>query len=89
LLDDKVDKSTGSKSKSVQFGAIAADNVGRGDYDLSQYLHKDEKKSPRDVSYVPSENITYRRKSGQSLHYRKEPYFQNYKAQTLMNSDKS
>jgi hypothetical protein len=35
LLDDKVDKSTGGQSKFVQFGAIAAENVGRDDYDLS------------------------------------------------------
>ena len=59
-------------------GANVADDIDMDNYDLSPYLHKEERPSPRDVLYEPPDNITYRRKSGISLPTRKEPCFPEF-----------
>ena len=87
LLDDKIDKSTRGQSKFVQFGAIAAENVGRNDNDLSLYLYKEEKQSgAKRCVLVPSENIWHT--IGNLEHHfttETDHVYQNYNVKTPMN----
>lgn len=53
----------GIKKKSVRLGSKTVNAFARDDYDLSPYLHRDDKQIPIDTPRAPVENITFRRKT--------------------------
>lgn len=57
------DDGAGNKKKSVRLGSKTVNAFARNDYDISPYLHRDEKQIPTDVPRAPVENITFRRKT--------------------------
>lgn len=57
------DDGAGNKKKSVRLGSKTVNAFAKNDYDISPYLHRNEKQIPTDVPRAPVENITFRRKT--------------------------